>query len=121
MQGINKVFLTGNLCKDLEVKHITDSFIIGTTSIAVNKSVKKGEEWTEETSFFDLRIKGNQCNGLKTYLLKGTKVSIEGNLSQDRWEKDGQKFSRIVVDVDRVVFNAPKTEKASDEYSGNDW
>lgn len=110
MRSINNVLLTGNLCKDLEIKYITDSFVIGLSSIAVNKAVKKGDDWTEETSFFDIRIKGNMANGLKPYLTKGSKITLMGELSQDRWEKDGQKFSRVVIDVSQVVFGSSKNE-----------
>lgn len=110
MRSINTVVLTGNLCKDLEIKYITDSFVIGLSSIAVNKAVKKGDDWTEETSFFDIRIKGNMANGLNPYLTKGSKITLIGELSQDRWEKDGQKFSRVVIDVNQVVFGSSKNE-----------
>ena len=39
---------------------------------------------------------------LTPYLIKGKQVAIEGHLQQQRWEKDGQKFSKIVIIADNV-------------------
>jgi len=38
------------------------------------------------------------------YLKKGASVLVEGRLTQDRWEKDGKKFSRIKVVAESVQF-----------------
>lgn len=37
------------------------------------------------------------AESLKQYLVKGKSVAVEGILKQDRWEKDGQKHSRVRI------------------------
>jgi single-strand DNA-binding protein len=39
---------------------------------------------------------------LKQYLKKGTQICVEGYLTQDRWEKDGKKESRLNVTAESV-------------------
>ena len=68
-------------------------------SVAVNRSVKKGESWEDEASYIDCQLYGKSAEALEKYLTKGKLVSLEGALRQNRWEKDGQKFSRLVVIV----------------------
>ena len=38
------------------------------------------------------------------YVDKGTQLLIEGRLDVDKWEKDGQKFSKVKVVGDNVRF-----------------
>lgn len=71
-------------------------------TLAVNRSRKTGETWGEEVSYVDFTLWGRQAEALKPYLTKGKQVAIEGHLRQDRWEKDGQKFSRLSVIADNL-------------------
>ena len=71
-------------------------------SLAVNRSVKKGESWEDEVSFFDVTIWGKTAQNLKASLTKGKQICVEGYLKQDRWEKDGQKQSRINIVAEKV-------------------
>ena len=114
MTDTNVVVLVGRL-----VKGVLDDergFVqVGQTSkasftIAVNRSVKKGEQWQDEASFFDVTVWGRTAENLKNYLVKGQQVCVEGYLKQDRWEKDGQKFSKIVVNADNVQLVGGKKD-----------
>ena len=71
-------------------------------SIAVNRSVKKNGAWTDSVSFFDVTVWGKTAENIKSYLHKGKQIAIDGYLDQQRWEKDGQKFSKVVIVANNV-------------------
>ena len=97
MADVNHVTLIGRCSRDMELKFTSGGMAIGNLSIAVNKRRKKGDEWVEETSFFEIALFGKTAEGLKPYLLKGKQIAVEGELHQDRWEQEGQSRSKIVI------------------------
>ena len=54
MNNINMVGFCGNLVRDAELSYTTSGFAICKMSIAINRSRKVGDEWKDETSYFDL-------------------------------------------------------------------
>lgn len=71
-------------------------------SIAVNRSEKRGGEWADKASFFDVTVWGKTAENIKPYLFKGKQIAVDGYLDQQRWEKDGQKFSRVCIIASQV-------------------
>jgi len=59
--------------------------------------VKSGEQWVDQVSFFDITLWGRLAEVAQQYLVKGNPVLISGRLKQERWEKDGQKRSKVKV------------------------
>jgi single-strand DNA-binding protein len=115
MTDINKVFLVGRLTRDLGSNQYDFAYTSNGTakadiSIACNRSVKRGEEWQEDVSFFDITIWGKTAENLKPYLLKGKQVAVSGFLKQDRWEKNGQKFSKLSITAEDVQLLGGKNE-----------
>jgi len=99
---INQVILVGRITRDAELKYTASGTALCNFSIAVNRRAKKGDQWTDEASFFDLTLWEKQAENLNKYLVKGTQVAVQGELRQDRWEKDGQKFSKVQVFVNNL-------------------
>lgn len=100
---INVVALVGRVTKDAELSYTSGGTAKLEFSIAVNRRVKKGDQWSDEASFFNLTLWDKQAESLKQYLVKGTQVAVQGELRQDRWEgKDGQKQSKIQIAVNGI-------------------
>lgn len=119
MTDLNHVVLIGRLTQDLGSDERSFSYVgngqaRANVSIAVNRSKKSGEEWIDEVSYFDVTIWGKTAENLKPYLNKGKQICVEGHLKQDRWEKEGQKMSRISIIADQVQLLGGK-----DSSSGN--
>ena len=115
---VNYDVKTGRLTKDVEVKPINSSFLI-TGSLAVNRSFKKGDEWVEEASFFNFKMwlkSQKQVDFYTQHLKKGAQVTIDGEMIQERWEKDGQKQSTYVLMANRII---PFFASSSGSGSGN--
>lgn len=102
---VNSVVLIGNLTRDADVSFTPSGTSIAKLSIAVNRAFKRGEEWVDEVSYFDVNLWGS--TGLHPYLKKGKKIAVQGYLKQDRWEKDGQKNSRVVIVSENVQLLSP--------------
>ncbi len=108
MKDINVVVLVGRLTRDSELKYTNSGMAIARFSIAVNRSVKRGEEWEDEASFFDVDLWGKQAEGVNRYLLKGQQIALDGELRQDRWEQDGQNRSKVVITASNVRLMGSK-------------
>lgn len=99
---INSVIIVGRLTRDVELKYMNNGSAVASMSIAVNRSKKEGDQWVSEAHFFDVSYFGKGAEAVKPYLTKGKQIAIQGSLRQNRWEKDGQKQSRVVIVADSV-------------------
>ena len=102
MADMNKWIGIGRLTRDAALTYTSGGMAICKFAIAVNARVKQGESWVDEASFFDVTVFGKTAEAINQYLVKGKQVAIEGRLKQDRWEKDGQNHSRVVINADNV-------------------
>jgi single-strand DNA-binding protein len=112
-QDMNQVSLIGRLTRDGELRYTASGTALSSFSIAVNRRIKKGDQWTDEASFFDITLWNKQAEGLNKYLLKGGQVAISGYLKQERWQKDGQNFSKVSVHVEDIQLLGGKREGSS--------
>ena len=95
----NLTILTGRITKDLELKQAGQTQVTN-FSMAVDNPFKK-----DDTSFFDIVAFGKTAELLNNYCGKGSKVLIEGNLKQDRFQdKEGNNRSVVRVIANRIEF-----------------
>ncbi len=106
---LNSVVLIGRLTRDVELRYLPTGNAVADMSIAVNRNKKEGEQWISEANFFDVSLFGKSAENLKQYLLRGTQIAVQGYLKQDRWEKDGQKFSKIRIVANNVELLGGKS------------
>lgn len=97
MSGINKAILVGNMGRDIEVRKTQGGASVGNFSLATSKKVK-GEERTvwHNIVVWDER----KIEYIKTYCKTGTKLYVEGEISNRKWtDKEGNDrwTSEIVV------------------------
>src|SRR6476659_11474676 len=102
MASYNRVILVGNLTRDPELRYIPSGTAVSEIGLAVNDRVKKGEQWVDEVTFVDVTLWARTAEIANEYLSKGSSVLIEGRLKLDRWEKDGQKHSKLRVVGERM-------------------
>ena len=104
--SVNKVFLMGNLTRDVQVKHTANNTAIANLSLAVNRRYRNNAgEMQEETTFVDCEAWGRTAETMGKYLSKGRPVFIEGRLRLDQWEdREGNKRSKLVVVIDTFTF-----------------
>lgn len=107
MTDVNMVVIIGRLTRDLgndqrEFCYLQNGTARANVSVAVNRSRKQGDQWIDEASYFDVTIWGKTAENLRPYLTKGKQIAVKGFLRQERWEKDGQKHSRISIVAEDV-------------------
>ena len=107
---INSVTIIGRLTRDIELKSTAGGTTVGKASIAINRRVKRGGEWTDEPSFFDVVMFGKTAENIAKYAGKGKQIGISGELEQQRWEKDGQNRSKIVIIANSVQLLGGKSD-----------
>ena len=105
MASFNKVILAGNLTRDPELRYTPKGTAIAKLSLAVNR------RWTgedgqsrEEVTYVDIDAFGKQAEVISKYFRKGSRIYIEGKLRTEKWEKDGQKRQKIIVEVAAFEF-----------------
>lgn len=110
----NKVIVIGRLTKDAELNYTPGGLAITGFSIAVDHQKRK--DGTAETSYFNCKAFGKIGETLKQYLVKGKQVGITGYLKQERWEKDGKKESRVIINCEELQLIGGQ-KKESDSYT----
>lgn len=125
MTDLNKWVGVGRLTKDSQLTYTPSGMAINSFSIAVNRSRKTENGYTDDTSFFDVKIFGKMAETLKQYLTKGKQVAVCGSLVQSRWEKDGLKHSKVEIIGESVQLVGGKgqpqqTQEQGQQYSGFD-
>lgn len=103
---MNSLNIIGRLTKDPEQVATRGGTEMTTFSIAV-------DDGKDETSFYDCKAFGSTAENVARYKHKGDQVGVSGHLKQDRWEKDGQKRSKVVIMADRVDFIGPRQESGA--------
>ncbi|MFA6064005.1 MAG: single-stranded DNA-binding protein [Gallionella sp.] len=109
MSFVNHISIDGNLTKDGEVKFADSGTAVLKFSIAHNTKIKE----KEEVSFFDVVAFGKHAEYVADFAVKGSSVTVIGRLTQDRWEKDGQKYSRVKILANQCVFGKVKPSTAT--------
>ena len=105
---MNKVCLMGRLTKDPEYSMTTAGNAVVKFSLAVRQTAEK-------TEFFDIVAFKNTAEHVRKWFRKGQLCGITGKLSQNVWEKDGKKYSKVEVIIEEIDFAGEK--KAIEEPS----
>lgn len=110
MSDINSVVLCGRVTRDAEVRYTNGGMAVSEISIAVNRYA--GKDKGEEVSFFEVNLWGKTAEALVQYLTKGRQIVVQGELRQERWEKDGQKQSKVRINANTIQLVGGKDERA---------
>lgn len=103
-KNINTVTIAGRTTKDPEIKVTPSGTAILSLSLAVNDTKKNAQgEWEEIANFFDCVLFGERAERIAQYITKGSKLTINGRLHQDRWQaQDGTNRSRVSIIVQDI-------------------
>ena len=110
-KNINTVTIAGRSTKDPELKVTPSGTTVLSLLLAVNDTKKNAQdEWEETANFFDCVLFGKRAESLAQYIPKGSKLTINGRLHQDRWQaQDGTNRSRVSIIVQDIEL-PPRTQ-----------
>jgi single-strand DNA-binding protein len=126
--SVNKAILIGNLGKDPEIRYTQSGKAVTSFSLATSEKWKGQDgQQQESTTWHNIVAWGRQAEVLKEYTGKGSKLYIEGRISNRTYDKkDGTKgfTSEVVVqnfqfldakkDATEPAQAAPNTEADDD-------
>src|SRR5271155_3665676 len=109
---INTVVMFGRLGKDPELREMPNGDPICSFAIANSTWKKDGNEWKEDTSWFDCTLFGDAAKRFGERAKKGHRIIVTGSLKQRVWkDKDDNRQERVSIVVRGVQYleKKPKT------------
>lgn len=99
---MNVITIAGTTGKDAEMKYLNDGTAIASFSVADSQGKDKTVWWN--ASLF-----GKRAEALGQYILKGTKVTISGQVTEDVWtDKNGQERKTMKVRVNDIALQGKR-------------
>ncbi len=117
---MNKIMLIGNLGRDPEMNYTPNGNAVTKFSLAVNRVTKaQSGERQDETDWFNIVVWDRLAETCNTYLKKGSKVYIEGRLSQRKYtDKTGAERTAVEVIAKEMEMLTPKERQGVGAPSG---
>jgi len=97
--SVNKVILIGNVGKDPEVNYIKEDLPVAKFTLATSESYTKDGQKVTNTEWHNIVVWRGLAKVVENYVKKGSKLYIEGKITNRQYEKDGQTryFTEIVA------------------------
>tara|TARA_B100000941_G_scaffold125178_1_gene88530 strand:- start:1270 stop:1704 length:435 start_codon:yes stop_codon:yes gene_type:complete len=112
--SLNKVMLIGNVGQDPELRYTPDGNPVANFSIAVNRRRRVGEEYKDETEWFNIVCFSRTAENVNQYLTKGQKVYVEGRFQSSEYVgQDGNQRKSFEVIANEVTFLSTRSETES--------
>ena len=112
---MNKVFLSGNLTKDPEVRYSQSGKAFAKMGIAVRRPYGKDKD---SVDFFNMTAFNKTAEFCGKYFQKGSRVLVEGTIQNSNYEnKDGAKVYAVDVLIDNIEFADSKRQSGDDDDS----
>ena len=103
--GINRVTVSGRICKDPELRATRSGLDVMTVRLATEDR-KKGADgaWVDDPSFLDVVAFGGVGAAAARSLSKGSRVVFSGKVRQRAWEDEaGTRHYRVEIVAEDVV------------------
>lgn len=112
MSNINQVTITGNLTADPELRSLPSGTSVCKLRLASSSRQKNADgEYQDRPNYFDVIVWGAQGETVASYLEKGRKVGVVGELRWREWDEKnadgeltGRKRSSVEIVADQVEF-----------------
>ena len=117
---MNKIIITGNLTRDVELRYTGSGAAIANFGLASSHKWKdkNSGDAREDVCFVDCSVFGRSAEVCNQFLSKGSKVLIEGRLQFEQWQdNNGQKRSKHKISVESFEFLDKKGADQAGAYS----
>lgn len=102
--SVNKVIILGRIGKKPVLKSTGSGIDVCSFSVATSERKKVGDTYEEQTEWHNVTAWRKTAENCAQYLDKGQLVYIEGKLTTQKWEKDGEKRSKTEIMIDKIDF-----------------
>ena len=104
------IVITGHIGKVEEIKFLANG---GTPILRFSLCVNTGFGDKKTASWYDCSMFGNRCEKLAQFLAKGKPITVVGEPSIRKWEKDGKAGTAVSVRVSEIVFLGSRDDHAA--------
>jgi len=113
--NLNKVFLIGNITRDVELKTTPSGNSVASFGLATNRTWKgKDGQKQEQATFHNIVAWGKTAETIKQYCVKGSTIMIEGRIDNRTYDKkDGTKGYISEIIVENFQFGPKREGQAS--------
>jgi len=112
---MNNLTVVGNLTRDPEIRYTQSGKAVANVGIAVKRRFSK-----DETDFFDCTAWGKTAELCGEYLRKGSKIGVIGAIRQEKFEVEGQKRSKVIINIEQLEFLSSKPTEAKEDEVNKD-
>lgn len=110
---MNVICVTGNICKDVQLKYTKNNkgYVENTLGVAKDKKDENGNILSD---FIDFVAFERKADYLSQYAKKGDKLEINGKLRVDTWQDEKGEYKTrtyIVADNVKILTARPKKEE----------
>jgi len=104
--NLNKVFIIGNLTRDVELRSTPSGKSVASFSVATNRVwLNENKEKQQETEFHNVVVWGRLAELCAQYLAKGRSIFVEGHLRTRKWQDtNGQRRTRTEIIAENIQF-----------------
>jgi single-strand DNA-binding protein len=114
MNNLALAVIDGNLTADPETKVLKGDKSVTTFSVALNHEYGSKED-NKHVSFINVEAWDRLAENCGMYLKKGSRVTVQGQIRQDRWKDDrGNTRERIKIVASNVRFDSVTKKAAAD-------
>lgn len=118
---MNKVILTGNICKNNELKITPSGKHVITNTIAVERDYKN-QDGVKESDFIQFVVFGISADYLSSYAKKGDKIAICGRWNHRSYQdRNGQNRYVDEVLVENVEILIRRNTQEESHFENNDF
>lgn len=109
---MNKVFITGRLGADPDLRYTQTGTAVARFNLAVERNMGKDKE--KETDWLTVVAWGKRAEFASNYLSKGRKVLVQGNLKTGSYtNKDGFDVKTVEIQAEDIEFCDARPEGRS--------
>lgn len=118
-EGLNKVFLLGNLGSDPELRVTSGGQAVLNLRLATTESyLDSNNVRKEKTEWHQVSLWGKRGEALAKFLQKGDRIFVEGRIETSSYDKNGEKRYSTKVVATNVILNGGR-EQQQRESAGN--
>jgi len=116
--------IVGNVGRDAELKYTPQGIAVLKFSVAVNKTIGKGSEKRQTTTWFNVTLWRDRAEALSSYITAGMQVLVTGEVQVSPYiDKNGKPAASMELTADDVKLLTSKQEmerRANGEYDDSD-
>lgn len=125
---MNKVFLTGRITKDPEIRYTASGMSNLRFAVAVDRATPRDANGNRQADFINCVAFGQQADFISRFIKKGFMLAVEGRIQTGSYQgQDGQTRYTTDVIVDRVEnlqprdMNAQSSQTPQGNYQNNNY